>query len=113
MLDLSLDHNIFINNALDAAVQELDILFSTGTTELINNPQFGTNFEQFLWQMTPAADALKQYISEKIENTLFLSKLKTDISIDIVKGDIRFIYNIIINISDEKNNKITRKYQFR
>ena len=50
MLDLSLDHNVLINTELEAAVQELNIIFNTETTVLIGCPTFGTNFEQFLSQ---------------------------------------------------------------
>ena len=114
MIDLSLDHNVLINSEMDAAIQELNIVFSTETTELIGHPLFGTNFEQFLWQMTPAVDSLKQYISEKIRDTLFLSKFNTSIDINVVKGDIRMIYNIQINIKDNNTGKgITKKFQFK
>jgi len=113
MLDLSLDHKILINNNFDAAIQELDILFNTETTELINNPTFGTNFEQFLWQLTPSVHSLKKYISEKINETYFLSKLNTDIEVELYKGEIRMIYDVKIYISDNQGNKTVKNYQFR
>ena len=113
MLDLSLDHNILINSELEAAVQELNILFSTETTELINHPTFGTNFEQFLWQMTPAPDALKQYINEKISNTLFLSQLCDNIQVNVIKGELRMIYNVEVHLKDKQGNTTTKKFQFR
>ena len=113
MLDLSLDHNILINTELDAAVQELNILFSTETTELIGCPTFGTNFEQFLWQLTPATSALKKYILEKINDTYFLSRMKCDVDVNLYKGEIRMIYDVQIHIEDNNGNKTTRKYQFR
>ena len=113
MLDLSLDHKILINNEFDAAIQELDILFNTETTELINNPSFGTNFEQFLWQLTPSAQSLKRYILEKINETYFLSRLNVDVEIELYKGEIRMIYDIRINISDKNGNKTVKNYQFR
>ena len=113
MLDLSLDHKILINNNFDAAIQELDILFNTETTELINCPEFGTNFEQFLWQLTPSVQSLKKYIYEKIKETYFLSKLNVDIDIELYKGEIRMIYDVKINISDKQGNNTTKNYQFR
>ena len=113
MLDLSLDYKILINNNFDAAIQELDILFNTETTELINNPTFGTNFEQFLWQLTPSVHSLKKYISEKINETYFLSKLNTDIEVELYKGEIRMIYDVKIYISDNQGNKTVKNYQFR
>ena len=87
MIDLSLDHRVFLNSVFDAAIQELDLLFNTETTELINDPMFGTNFEQFLWQLTPTTQELKKYIIEKIDGTLFLSKFNytVDINVDFYK----------------------------
>ena len=113
MIDLALDSRILINSELDAALQELDILFNTETTELINNPEFGCNFEQFLWQLTPATESLKTYIIEKIQQTLFLSKMTYNININLYKGEIRMIYDVEIHISDRNGNTVTRKYQFR
>ena len=113
MLDLSLDYKILLNNKLDAAVQELDILFNTETTELINNPTFGTNFEQFLWQLTPSPQSLKKYIIEKINDTLFLSQFDVSVDIDVYKGEIRMIYDVKIHISDKNGNTTTKNYQFR
>ena len=66
-LDLSLDNRIMLNTKLDCAIQELDMLFNTTNTELIGKPEYGTNFEQFLWQLTPSTDELRKYIYQKIK----------------------------------------------
>lgn len=113
MIDLSLDFRIFIKNELDEAVQELDLLFNTENTELINYPQFGTNFEQFLWQMAPSPQALKQYILEKINDTYFLVNQNVEVDVATQKGEYRMIYNVLITVTDKQGNKVERKYQFR
>lgn len=113
MLDLSLDYKIFIKNELDAAVQELDLLFNTQNSELINDPAFGTYFEQFLWQMTPSPMALKNYIIEKINDTYFLKNQNVSVDVFAQQGEFRYIYNILISIEDKYKNKVQRKYQFR
>ena len=124
MIDLSLDHRVILNSEFDAGLQELDLLFNTETTELINDPTFGTNFEQFLWQLTPATSALKKYIIEKIndidiypfgiKHILFNIENLTDPFIkNLYKGEIRMIYDVQIHIEDNRGNKTTRKYQFR
>ena len=40
MIDLALTGDIIIDNELDEALQELDILFNTENTELIGYPEF-------------------------------------------------------------------------
>ena len=98
MIDLSLDYNVFINSEFDAALQELDLLFNTETTELINNATFGTNFEQFLWQLTPATQSLKQYISEKINETkpsIMYKNMKTEVNAEQLKTIYRIQFSVL------------------
>lgn len=113
MIDLALDSNVFIDSVFDAALQELDIILNTRYTELIGYPKFGTDFEQFLWHLNPEINTIKEYINEKIEDTLFLKEFKTEVNVELLKGEYRMIYDIIINVYDSKNNVATRKYQFR
>ena len=75
MIDLALTGDIIIDNELDEALQELDILFNTENTELIGYPEFGTNFEQFLWEVTPAVEDVKRYIYEVLAQTYYCQKL--------------------------------------
>ena len=117
MLDLSLDYKIFIKNELDAAIQELDIIFNTENTELIGYPTFGSNFEQFLWQMNPSPNALRTYMKELIDNNTFYCR-DFDIAIDvkIVEGEYRNIYNVIIVLRSDPKSTVAsgyRLYQLR
>lgn len=113
MIDLALDGKIFIDNTVDAALQELDMLFNTEKTELINNVQYGTNFEQFLWVLNPSEEQLKKYISEQITNTYFLSSMDYDINVEILKGDFRLIYFVQISVTDAFGRNGIREYEFR
>ena len=113
MIDISLDRNIFVYDELNAAIQELDLMFNTENTELIGNPQFGTNFEQFLWQLNPSPNELKRYINEKISGTMFLSRYTTNIEVNIVNGNYRNIYVVDISVTAPDGTTQERKYQFR
>jgi len=113
ILDLSLDHRVFIKNDLDAGVQELDILLNTTNTELIGDPLFGTDFEQFLWQLSPSPNSVKKYIEDKIKDTYFLKNLHVSIFVNTIKGDYRMIYDVNISVSDDSGNNIQRQYEFR
>jgi hypothetical protein len=113
MIDLALDSRIVLNTVLDCAIQEIDLLFNTENTELIGNPQYGTNFEQFLWQMTPSPNELKKYISEKIINyTYFARQLNISINVDLVNGEYRTIYVVSIDIDNGEEHQ-RRVYQFK
>ena len=115
MLDLAIDGRVFIENEIDEAVQELDLLFNTENTELIGNYSFGTSFEQFLWQTTDNSNQIKSYIYSKIANTLYLSTYNVDVDVNIVNGEYRLIYQVQIKVHDKNNEneyKI-RQYEFR
>lgn len=114
ILDLGLS-NVFVENEVDAAVQELDILFNTENTELIGNTFFGTNFEQFLWELSPAPNDVKKYITDKIMNfTFFANKLDVYVHVEVIKGEVRNIYQVFINIEDPTTKeKQVKLYQFR
>ena len=114
MIDLALTGDILIYDELDEALQELDILFNTENTELIGYPEFGTNFEQFLWEVTPATEDVKRYIYEVLTQTYYCNKLNVTVDVEVLEGEYRLIYNVKINITDPKNHNIkTRLYQFR
>ena len=117
MIDLSIDDSVFINSGINAALQELDLLFNTENTELIGYPTFGTDFEQFLWQINPSPKSLKTYIEEAInKNTLFCKDYDIIVDVNIVEGEYRNIYNVIIVLrNDPKSHNALgyRLYQLR
>ena len=99
MIDLAIDSRIYLQNDLDLALQELDILFNTGNTELIGYPNFGTNFEQFLWQMNPVEEQLKRYIEDKIrQETLYLRECIYTIDIKQTQELSNIVYVVDITI---------------
>lgn len=114
ILDLAIDGNVFIDNIVDAALQEIDLIFNTTNTELIGNPSFGTNFEVFLWQLTPSPMALENYIREKLNDTYFCKDLNVDVNVEIVEGKYRLIYYVKITLKDEDNNALgERVYELK
>lgn len=114
MLDLAIDSRVFLTSELDAALQELDILFNTENTELIGHPEFGTNFEQFLWDMNPSASRVEEYIKEHIKDTFFLSTMQYSVAVKLLNGEYRGVYHVIIEIYDEQTGTSgERQYQFR
>lgn len=109
-LDLSLDNRIMLNTKLDCAIQELDMLFNTTNTEIIGKPEYGTNFEQFLWQLTPSTDELRKYIYQKIKDTYFVSQYEVDINIRTELGELRDIYYVEITLkTDSEDEEIKMK----
>ena len=112
MIDLAIDSRVFINNAVDEALQELDMIFNTENTELIGYPSFGTFFEQFLWQLNPVPEDVRRYIYEHIQDTYFLSQMDVDVDVRVLRGEMRAIYHVRIIVNDGTYSG-SREYQFR
>lgn len=114
MIDLAIDSRVFINTPLEAAVQELDLIFNTERTELIGEPTYGTNFEYFLWNLNPDASELKRYIIEQLSiNSLFLPQMNVDVNVEIYEGDYRNIYLVGVSITDKEGHSEARMYEFK
>lgn len=114
ILDFAIDSRIYLNDPLDLALQELDILFNTQNTELIGFSDFGTFFEQFLWQFNPSPNDLEKYITDKINSeTLFLKNYNVIINVDtdINIGKEQYIVNI--KIEDNSGNSREREYHIK
>lgn len=96
VLDLSLSNKIFETDILSAAMQEIEILFETINCELIGHPDFGTTFDQYLWALTPLTSSLKEYISSKINQTVFASSLRNHIDVEFINDSVDSMYHVKI-----------------
>ena len=117
MIDLAIDSRLLLNNDIDLALQELDILFNVTNTELIGYPDFGTNFEQFLWQLTPSKEQLHKYINQKIQvETIYLKEMDYNISIEIDDtseyGNKIYVVNIELK-NPQTGEEIKRIYKLK
>ena len=113
MLDLAIDNRIFIDNPLDAAIQELDLLFNTECTELIGNTQYGVSLDQFLWTLTPTTESLRKYISEKLSSLFYLKYFNYNFDVEFLEGEYRSIYRLKIDLYVDQDHKVQKEYEFR
>lgn len=117
MIDLALDATVFIDDPVKEALQEIDVLFNTEQCELLGYTEYGTNWEQFLWQMNPSPQALKSYIEEKIDNDTYYPNL-FDVTVDVkvLEGEFRNIYQVLIVLRNSATSTTAegfRIYQLR
>lgn len=103
ILDLSLDNKLYHTNIFDAALQEIEMLFETNNCELLGDHNYGTDFEEYLWTMTPTTFDLKNYINEKLSELLFVNMLNYHVDVIYLKDDVTFetIYQVKINLYDD------------
>ena len=84
-LDFSLYDDIILTNELDAALQELDVIFNTDLTEVLGESSFGSKFESFLWELTPDTNRLKTYMIEKINQTYYASRFPYTVTVKLTE----------------------------
>lgn len=112
MIDFGLHNDIaVINDTFQEAIQEIDILFSTHNTELLGDVNYGTNFEQFLWEMVPSESQLEAYIENKINScTLFAALYKHTIQVESLQDTSENIYVVHFSIYDTNGKEINKNY---
>jgi hypothetical protein len=96
ILDISLKDKIIETDIFNAALQEIDIVFTTVNTELLGEPDFGCYFDEYLWTMTPVVESLKSYIYEKLSNCYYISQLNCNV--DVVCSQSEEIYESVYTI---------------
>lgn len=113
MIDLSIRNNIYNDDDLEEALQELDILFNTENTELLGDINIGINMQPYLWTLTPSTDSLKQYLNSKLMNLTYLQKFQYNLNVKHYNDDIGSMYHVIIDIYINENRKIKKEYKFK
>ena len=101
--DLSLTNDVFLDDAVDLALQELDILFNTEPTEVLGDSNYGVFLEQFLWDLNPRSSELKEYITKKIEENTYYVK-QFDYEVTVTENDgLETAENIVGDITYDRN----------
>jgi hypothetical protein len=119
MLDLAIDNKLFINTKMDAALQELDILFNTEIGEIIGSPSYGANWYQFLYVLTPMESELQRYVDNLINSTYYCSKMLYSVKVKYVSGEATSSYIVSITIqdpdadADDPNKTINKIYNIK
>ena len=113
MIDLALDSRMFINSEFDEALQEIDMILNTTSTELLGDPYYGVTLETFLWTLTPTTSELEDYVSEKLRDTMFASKFSVSVHAQYYRGAYRSVYLVNITLKNAEGKTVTRKYQYQ
>lgn len=114
MKDLAIDSRVFLEDELDCAIQELDLIMNTNPTELIGETDFGVELEPFLWTLTPTTTEIKRYIEDRIlKYTYFCKKFNVTVNCTFMRGEYRSIYLVEITLKIKGEVIATKKYQFQ
>lgn len=116
MLDLALSTDIFIEDKLTAAIQELDILFNTKPGEVIGDSSYGVNWLQFLYTLTPMESEMTTYVTTLINlHTYYAASLDVDVDCEFVQGQVSSMYYVMVGLRDPNDSSkgVIKTYEIR
>lgn len=68
--DINLDdsNGVIITDRIEFLLQEINILFDTSKGEVLGDEEFGTDFEQFIWDLSASNQDISSYVVSSIYN---------------------------------------------
>lgn len=115
MIDLNLnDESTILIDNIDIYLQEIDILFNTNYTDVLGSPTIGSNFENYLFDLTVSASEIEDAVVSVLSDCISYDKFDTSVAVDIIKGTEGDIIFLSIDINDntpEKNFIINKTYK--
>lgn len=104
MVDFCLDEKaVCLNQNADLIMQQIDILFDTTPKEVLGSPEFGSDYEQFIWDMTASENTIKNYIETSITNNIDLLGFRLEVMVEIYYGTRNDIILVAIVLQDNDN----------
>ena len=104
MIDFSISNkltdDIIINNDLVCVLQQIDLLFNTEPNDVLGSPDFGTNYDKYLYTLGVSNISLENKITSDL-HSIDLCGFTPSVNVKIVEGTQRDI--AIIDITLSKN----------
>lgn len=90
------DDGIVLENKVDLVLEQLDMLLSTHKCAVLGDPDYGQDFEKFLYELNQTNATIRDYITKTITNNIDLMGMGLEVSVEIMEGTMRDI--ILVNI---------------
>ena len=110
MVDFSLkEDTAVLNNDIDLIKQQVEILFDTDKMEVLGDSEFGTHYEEFLYDLKMSTDAIRFVIMSDL-NKLQLFGFTPSVNVYLYEGTENDIILVKIDLTrDVENYNITFK----
>lgn len=107
MIDFNLDAGSPIkNDEIALIIQQIDLLFDTFPTEVFGDPDFGTEYDRYLYQLKISNSALQQEVLSDL-NSLDLFGYLPSVNVHLLEGTERDI--VLIEITLTRDEEIYQK----
>lgn len=92
------DNHVFLVEECDLLVQQIDMLFDTTPNEVLGE-EYGTNFYDFLWDLSATANDVTEYTKSVIYKNVNLMDWSLEVETNLLQGTQNDIILITIHLS--------------
>ena len=98
------DDGIVLTSNIDIVLEQLDMLLCTHKCTVLGDPDYGHDFEKFLYELNQSNASIQAYIESTIRNNVDLMGVTMNVGVDIIPGTRRDI--ILVNIALFSGNRM-------
>lgn len=103
MKDFCLHDDRMISNNLENILQQIDILFDAAGGDVIGNPRFGTEYNEFLYDLQITNTKIQRKIQNDINSWIELDDWICEVSVDLMRGVVNDIILVRISLMNGEN----------
>ena len=108
MIDFCLNtSSVTLQQDVDLVLQQIDMLLDTSPKEVLGEPDYGSDYEKFIWDTTASEGVIADYISNNIRSNVDLLGFTLNVTVEIYFGTNNDI--ILVAIELRKDGDVLRK----
>lgn len=85
-----------LENDLDLVVQQIDMLLGTDVSEVLGDPAYGSEYQNFLWDMNYTNRQIEEYANSHLEGNIDFLGFGHSVKVTLLQGTENDI--ILLNI---------------
>lgn len=93
------EDSIILNHEVDLIIQQIDILFDTTPGEVLGSPDYGADFERFLFELNLGSETIANYIRNTIYANVELFDWNVEVEVRFMVGELNDIMLVGIRFS--------------
>lgn len=107
-MDLSYKDDMYVvSNPLEDIIQQIDMLFDTEESEILNDIDYGTGYDIFIHELKYNTTQIRDIIYNDLSENVDFGEYSFDVEVNIIEGTIEDI--ILVNIKIYNESEITEK----
>ena len=102
MIDFCLNKSaITLQHDCDLVLQQVDMLFDTSPKEVLGEPDYGSDYDKFIWDLTASESTIERYIAGNIRANVDLLGFNLTVKAEVYYGTNNDIILVAIILEKE------------